>query len=164
MAYHRNPIYDKGYELYQSGLSLAHVATKLGVTRQCVFKAFKKRGYKLRDRLNITQAGYEALTKKSFKSSGITERLYRKFQIYDNIKFTLRNSGYYASTTGNRVQMHRYVWEKEAMIKIPPGFDIHHKNGNKEDNRFENLECLPKAEHTRMYSPRNNQHTKGRKI
>ena len=28
---------------------------------------------------------------------------------------------------------------------------------------IENLECLPKSEHTRKYSPHNNQYTKGRK-
>jgi hypothetical protein len=58
--------------------------------------------------------------------------------------------------------MHRYVWENEKG-KIPPGWDIHHINENKADNRIENLECLPKSEHTRKYSPHNNQYTRGRK-
>jgi hypothetical protein len=47
--------------------------------------------------------------------------------------------------------------------KIPSGFDIHHIDCNRENNSIENLECLPKAEHTRLYSPHNNQYTKGRK-
>jgi hypothetical protein len=54
--------------------------------------------------------------------------------------------------------MHRYVWEKEKG-KIPKGYDIHHINGKKYDNRIENLECLPKAEHTKKYSPHHNQYT-----
>jgi hypothetical protein len=58
--------------------------------------------------------------------------------------------------------MHRYVWQKEKG-PIPDGWDIHHINEVKGDNRIENLECLPKAEHTRKYSPHNNQYTKGRK-
>jgi hypothetical protein len=179
MTYRRNPIYDTAYERYLMGLSLDQVAKELNVTRQCVFKAFKKRGFALRSRHVITAAGYEALRcKRNANKIGkiskvdkvgkvdkncLSERFFRKFQIYDGIKFSLRNNGYYAKTNGDRMLMHRYVWEKERG-KIPKGWDIHHINENKEDNRIENLECLPKAEHTKKYSPFNNQYTKGRKI
>lgn len=135
MGRKRNPVYESGFELYLTGLSLQQVATELGVTRQCVYKAFKKRGYPLR---------------------GVN---FRPYQIYDEKKFTLKNTGYYALTTNDRCLMHRYVWEKERN-KIPIGYDIHHINGLKYDNRIENLECLPKEEHTRKYSPHHNQYTK----
>ena len=46
--------------------------------------------------------------------------------------------------------------------KFPSG-QIDHINNERLDNRIENLECLPKSEHTRKYSPHNNQYTKGRK-
>jgi hypothetical protein len=162
MAYHRNPIYDKAYELYLSGLSLEQVAKEIGVTRQAVFKAFQQRGLKMRNRMIITQTGYESLTKHKPPKSGMTERVYRKFQMYEGKKFTLRNNGYYAATTGNRVKMHRYVWQK-FNGSIPIGFDIHHINEDKEDNRIENLECLSKSEHTRKYGSFNNQYGKGRR-
>jgi hypothetical protein len=138
MGRKRNAVYDDLYQLYLSGLSLEQVAIKHGVTRQCVYKAFKKRGFALR---------------------GIN---FKPDQFYDGKKFTLRNHGYYAMTTSDRCLMHRYVWEKEKG-KIPRGWDIHHINGLKFDNRIDNLECLPKDEHTRLYSPHNNQYTKGRK-
>lgn len=130
--------YDKAYQVYLSGLSLEQVAKELNVTRQCVYKAFKKRGLQLR---------------------GVN---FRPFQEYDGKKFTLKNTGYYALTKNDRCLMHRYVWQKERG-KIPYGYDIHHINEIKSDNRIENLECLPKSEHTRKYSPHNNQYTKGRK-
>jgi len=138
MGQKRNPVYDNAYQLYLDGLSLEQVAKEIGVTRQCIYKAFKRRGFLLRG--------------PNFKP----------FQYYDGKKFTLRNHGYYSLTTNKRTLMHRYVWEKEKG-KIPKGWDIHHINENKADNRIENLECLSKAEHTRKYSPHNNQHTKGRK-
>lgn len=138
MAAKRNPIYDHAYELYLLGLSLSEVGQKVGLTRQSVFKAFKKRGFRLRPINN------------------------RPEQEYDGRKFTLRNNGYYGLTTDDRILMHRYIWEKEVG-KIPQGWDIHHINENKADNRIENFECLPKAEHTRKYSPHNNQYTRGRK-
>ena len=138
MGRKRNPVYDNAYQLYLDGLSLQQVAKKLGVTRQSVYTAFKRRGFKLRG------------------------PNFQPCQWYDGKKFTLRNHGYYARTTDDRCLMHRYVWEKEVG-PIPEGWDIHHLNEVKTDNRIENLECLPKAEHTRRYSPHNNQYTKGRK-
>lgn len=70
MGAHRNSIYDKAYvEMYAKGMSLAETAKSIGVTRQCVYKAFKKRGLKLR-----TPAPSDC-------------------QIYDGKKFTLRNHG-----------------------------------------------------------------------
>jgi hypothetical protein len=139
MGRKRNTIYDEAYKLYLTGLSLDQVAKSMGVSRQCVYKAFKKRGFALRG------------------------TNFRPFQFFDDIKFTLRNNGYYSSTIGDRILMHRYVWQKHNGL-IPHNYDIHHLNGKKYDNRIENLECLPKAEHTRKYSPHHNQYTKNRKI
>jgi hypothetical protein len=138
MANKRNPVYDSAYQMYLDGLSLEQVATEIGVTRQCVYKAFKERGFTLR---------------------GVN---FKPHQFYDGKKFTLRNTGYYSLTTNERTLMHRYVWEKEKH-KIPKGHDIHHIDENRANNRIENLECLPKSEHTKKYSPHNNQYTKGRK-
>jgi hypothetical protein len=135
----RHQFYKKAYSLYESGLSLSEVAQSVGVTRQCVFKAFSARGFQLR--------------KKSE----------RPFKMYKGVKFTLRNTGYYSATTGKRELMHRYMWE-DQIGNIPEGWDIHHINEVKSDNRIENFECLPKSEHTRKYSPHNNQFTRGRKI
>jgi hypothetical protein len=139
MGRFKNQIYETAYEYYLLGYSLEQVAKKIQVTRQCVYQAFKKRGYETRG------------------------PNFQPIQYYDNKKFTLRPNGYFSLTTDDRALMHRYVWEKE-IGKIPDGWDIHHKNNIKTDNRIENLECLPKSEHTRKYSPRNNQYTKGRKI
>lgn len=137
MGQPRDLKYDHAYELYLTGLSISGVAEKIGVTRQCVFKAFKKR--------NLTLRGVN----------------FQPFQFYDGKKFTLRNTGYYSSTTDDRCLMHRYVWEKEKGT-IPNEWDIHHIDNNRANNDINNLECLPKSEHTRLYSPHNNQYTKGR--
>jgi hypothetical protein len=137
MGQRKKLIYDDAYQDYLFGLSLEQVAKKIGVSRQCVFKAFKQRGFKLRG------------------------PNFQPVQFYDNKKFTLRANGYYSLTTNERKLMHRYVWENERG-KIPIGFDIHHINGKKDDNRIENLECLSKSEHTRLYSPHHNQYTKNK--
>ena len=138
MAAKRKDIYDNAYQLYLSGLSLEQTAKEIGVTRQCVFKAFKHRKLHLRG------------------------TNFKPFQTYDNIKFSLRSNGYYSKTTDERMLMHRYVWEKEKG-KIPDSYDIHHIDEDKANNKIDNLECLPKSEHTRLYSPHNNQFSRGRK-
>jgi len=137
MGRKRNIIYDEAYQSYLDGLSLQQVASQIGVTRQCVYKAFMKRGFILRG--------------PNFRPS----------QFYNGKKFTLRNTGYYSLTTDDRCLMHRYIWECEVGA-IPDGWDIHHIDNNRANNVINNLECLPKAEHTRKYSPHNNQYTKGR--
>ena len=126
--------YNDAYQLYLDGLSLEQVAEKMEVTRQCVFKAFRVRGFTLRG------------------------PNFRPIQEYDGKKFTLRNTGYYALTTDDRISLHRYIWEKEKG-KIPKGWDIHHVDEDKSHNEISNFECLPKADHTRKHGFKNNQHT-----
>lgn len=43
--------------------------------------------------------------------------------------------------------LHHLVWWQNTGELVPPGFVLHHKNEDKFDNRFENLELLSKAEH-----------------
>lgn len=53
-----------------------------------------------------------------------------------------------------RYRPHRFIWE-ELVGPIPPGYVVHHKNGDHSDNRVPNLACLPRQEHSSL-------HTKGR--
>lgn len=135
MGRKRDDKYNDAYQLYLDGLSLTQVADQIKVTRQCVFKAFKKRKYQLRG--------------KNFRPN----------IIYDNRKFSLRNNGYYSSTIDERGYLHRYMWEKEKG-KIPEGFDIHHLDEDKSNNVIENFECISKSNHTKLHGFKNNQHTK----
>ena len=41
--------YTQAHHWYESGLTLSQIGEKMGVTKQSVFKAFKRRGYKLRE-------------------------------------------------------------------------------------------------------------------
>lgn len=131
--------YTAMYELYQSGFSLSEVGKRYGVTRQSVYSGFKRRGWEMRELPKM-----------------------KPHQEFNNKKYTKNNFGYYRKTDGDRQLMHRDVWEFYNG-PIPEGWDVHHKDEKKSNNDIDNLECLPKSEHTRLYSPHNNQYTKGRK-
>lgn len=118
---------EEAYQEYLKGKSLEQVADMLGITRQSIYKSFKSRGYQLR------------------------AKTYNDTQLFNGETFSLRASGYYSLTYGKRTLMHRYVWE-HFNGQIPEGYDIHHKDEDKTNNDISNLECLPKSEHTRLYS------------
>lgn len=46
------------------------------------------------------------------------------------------------------VMEHILVWEESTGISVPPNCCIHHLNGNKSDNRIENLCIMQHAAHT----------------
>ncbi len=49
------------------------------------------------------------------------------------------------------VAQHRFLWE-EANGPIPAGYIIHHLNGDKMDNRLENLTPLSNSAHRKMHA------------
>lgn len=52
---------------------------------------------------------------------------------------------------GKTLLAHRVVWE-EHHGPIPEGYHVHHKNGDKRDNRIENLEVLSPQDHSEHHN------------
>ena len=46
---------------------------------------------------------------------------------------------------------YREIWEQHFRVKIPDGFVIHHKDGDRDNNIPHNLLCLPISEHSRLH-------------
>ncbi len=74
---------------------------------------------------------------------------YRLFM--SNLKFYKRVKAppeYPGKTYNNRnCLLHHLVWWQNTGELVPPGHVLHHKNEDKFDNRFENLELLSAAKH-----------------
>lgn len=69
-------------------------------------------------------------------------------------KATIDN-GYYRITSskeGNyKKHLHILVWEDHYSKPVPEGYDIHHVNGLKTDNRIQNLQCVEHSKHVSFH-------------
>lgn len=120
------------YERYKAGLSLAEVAAEFAVSRQTVYKRFERRGWPMRTAVP------------------------RPAVLFNGFKYTLRDNGYFARTTNERLYLHRDMWEHHYG-PIAPDHDIHHQDHDRTHNVIENLEMLPKPEHARLHGTGCNQ-------
>lgn len=68
---------------------------------------------------------------------------------YNGEDFWLGTNGYY--NNNNREQLHHKVWKDNSILLIRKGFVIHHKDFNKENNSFSNLQLLPDSEHRKLH-------------
>jgi hypothetical protein len=125
----------KMHAMYLSGYSLQKVGDFFGVTRQSVFCLFKYHGMGMREKKELP------------------------CMLFNGHKYTMRNTGYYARTDGDRTLLHRDMWEHYKGA-IPDGWDVHHKDENKTHNSLENFECLLKSEHTKLHFHKKNQKAK----
>lgn len=81
---------------------------------------------------------------------------------------SINNCGYYkinSSKEGNRDKLlHRLIFEKENKCTLLSNVIIHHKNGNKTDNNYDNLELLSIPEHMKLHNTGENNPFYGKKL
>lgn len=79
-----------------------------------------------------------------------------KYAIYCGYKFRKDpKTGYYLCSkktdAGKRERLHEYVW-RISNGEIPKGYQIHHKDRNKDNNEIDNLELLSAKEHMTVHA------------
>ena len=69
------------------------------------------------------------------------------------MKFRRNKSGYKVFEERGKIQsVHKRVAEKKVGGKIYPGYEVHHKDGNKNNNRPSNLAVLKKSFHKKIHA------------
>lgn len=70
--------------------------------------------------------------------------------IFDNLSFRRdKKTGYFLNAKTHK-RLHVYVWEYYKG-KIPQGYEVHHKDFDKNNNDISNLQLLTKSEHKRLH-------------
>ena len=82
--------------------------------------------------------------------------------IFNGIKYQLMGTKryYLSQSTTNEGRrhakgLHVAIYEFYSGETVPKGFVVHHRDGNPHNNNFENLECIPRNDHAKLYKSKN---------
>ena len=92
-------------------------------------------------------AAVERLERELVEGAPKVEIIDEKRQKFNGITFYKRSSGHYHCGMG----LHQAVWLYYFGL-ISEGYEIHHKNENKDDNNIENLQSLSKGDHSKIHN------------
>lgn len=133
--------------MYASGLSTKEIGTKVGLTAGAVYSLLKHRGVKLRtvkESLRLRYPNGRRGPRSGNWKGGRRKHGSGYIQIFKPDHPNVGNSGY--------IMEHRLVMEEHLGRYIKPTEYVHHINGEKSDNRLENLELMPhRAAHVRTH-------------
>jgi hypothetical protein len=116
------------YEEYLTGKSLKEVGEIFNRSYKVVWKAFSRRGYKLR-------------------RTGVRSGL-NNYITFDNEKYSLLTDGYYHRTSDG-YPLHKAIWEYNyGKIEDPDMYVVHHIDHNKLNNDISNLQLMTRREHS----------------
>ena len=126
-------------DMYKVGMSAVEISKELGITYQCVYDRLAEIGIKTRNRRDQIKMMIKRGTYNICKGN--------KHKNW-NGGITIDKWGYrHINVNGKYIPEHRYVWEN-ANDKLEDDWIIHHLNGNKQDNRVDNLTAMPRKNHS----------------
>jgi len=136
--------FKKDKPVWNKGLTKHNDSRMMTISKKATAQLHREYANGTRDKSAIIKKAIEARMKQGLK----------KFKT--NPSFMINSEGYLKIyipvLIGHGWQFyHHYVWE-QAGKSIPNGYILHHINGNKVDNRIENLQLMNRSEHISLHS------------
>lgn len=139
---------DQVQSLYDSGMTQAEIAEKLGVTQKVVFGFMKRSGIKARTAAKRNQIGEN----NSFWRGGETKTEKGYILVKSHGHPRAKGPGWYVQLHVLTLEDHIGRYLKWFGPSHPETEVCHHKNEDKTDNRIENLELMTFSEHVKHHN------------
>ena len=94
----------------------------------------------------------ETRSRISAATTGANHPNWKGGRIVDSQGYILIHSPFHPQQINGYVYEHRLVYEA-VHGSVPKSHVVHHKNGDKQDNRPENLEAMPQSDHMKLHRP-----------
>lgn len=138
---------------YNEGLSLRDIGKKFGKSMK--FTQHWLKIYNLKPR-NLSESSKMRCVKKPQTNPGRKGMPKRGLKGKDNPSykkgFFIRKDGYkMLNFDGKQIMEHRHIWIKHN-CNIPKGYHIHHIDGDKLNNKIENLQLMKNSDHQKLHN------------
>ena len=137
--------------LYSSGLSTREMGERVGMKNSSILYRLKQSNVVIRSnkegqRLAITRGRHNK------GQNGERNHNWRGGRIGVSGGYYKLYDPKHPRSIGGYVWEHQVVWERTQGIPLPEGWVVHHMNGNKGDNRPENLKGMTRGAHINLGS------------
>lgn len=149
--------------------SIPDISRQLGLPKTRIRNMLLKQGVTLRTRAEgVRLAGYKTANrlrgvKRQFSPEHCLNISIGKKRMFEGKAkgFEIHN-GYIRLTRGEncRRNQHVVIMEEHIGRKLHADEVVHHRNGNKQDNRISNLQLMTRAEHSKLHAIMRNQERK----
>lgn len=148
-------------DMYLNKMSIPEISKYLGTSNSLVYYYLKKAGIRLRSRkeainlvkhkISATHKGVKRVFTEEWKRH-ISDGQKRRWK--GRVKGCDIHNGYFRLTVGGNSGrlLHVVVMEEQLGRRLNKDEVVHHINGDRRDNRIENLKLMSRAEHSRLHA------------